>query len=98
MKVGIITKPNAKGQIVIPRALRKSLNITPKTPINIVQAGKGLLLYPINDIITEAETEPSYLEILKKTKGTWAGDDWEKTRKRRRAIELQASRKRKQTW
>jgi len=34
---------------------------------------------------------------LEKTKGAWAGDDWEETEKKRRKIELAASKRRK-TW
>ena len=39
-----------------------------------------------------------FLEVLKNTAGSWGGDDWPKTEKRRKKIELAASRKRKRTW
>lgn len=41
----------------------------------------------------------SYQKILAKTKGSWAGDDWEETEKKRRKIEIAATKKAKAaTW
>lgn len=44
-----------------------------------------------------AEGEDSYLRILVKTKGKWI-EDWAKLRKKRRTLELSASKKRKKAW
>lgn len=38
------------------------------------------------------------LKILEKTQGAWAGDDWPETARKRRKIELAASRRRKAAW
>ncbi|MBI3335730.1 MAG: AbrB/MazE/SpoVT family DNA-binding domain-containing protein [Candidatus Portnoybacteria bacterium] len=97
MKVGIIIKPNQKGQIVIPKDIRKALRITAKTPLHAIQRGYAVYLYPIKEVISEAQSEPSYLKVLERTKGTWQ-EDWEGLERRRREIELVASKKRKMVW
>ena len=48
--------------------------------------------------ITKNGRESPYADLLRKTQGAWAGDDWDKTRARRRKIELAASKKRKEAW
>lgn len=97
MKSGYITKTNQKGQIVIPKKIRDQLGIDEDTPLNVIKRGKGVHLYPIADVVTESESEDSYLEVLKKTKGTWSGN-WEETRKKRKEVELDASKQRKNSW
>lgn len=37
------------------------------------------------------ERESSYLEVLRRTQGVWADDDWLKTQTKRRKIELKTS-------
>lgn len=98
MKVGTITEPNAKGQIVIPKKIRDALNITPGKPLNLILRGGGIYVYPFEEVLSSLETEGSYLKILQKTQGAWRGDDWEKTEKRRQRIELAASNRRKRAW
>lgn len=96
MKVGIITKPNQKGQIVIPKEYRDALGINEKVPLNIILRDQALFIYPVIDVTTATERrEQDFLEILKKTKGVWAGDSWEETQKKRRKIELEAAKKRR---
>lgn len=97
MKVGVIIKPNQKGQVVIPKEFRKILGIKNNVPLNIVVRGRGIYIYPVSEVITTAESESSYLKILEKTRGKWK-EPWEKLRKKRRAVELSASKKRKQIW
>ncbi len=67
MKIGTVTKANKKGQLVIPKEIRDELNIKQGTPLNIVQRGEGVYIYPISAVVTKAEEEKSYLEILRKT-------------------------------
>lgn len=100
MKIGNIVKPNKKGQIVIPRDLRKALGIKSDIALNIVKRGDGIFIYPIKEVITFVDSENSYYKILEKTKGKWKEDqkDWENLRKKRREIELKASKKRKKEW
>lgn len=98
MKIGTITQVNQKGQIVIPKKIRDDLGIDTNVLLNLVLRGKGMYIYPVDEIITKTEQENSYVKILQKTQGAWANDDWDKTRKRRRKIELKASEKRKKTW
>ena len=98
MKVGIIAKTNQKGQVVIPQKMRKALGIEPGTVLNLVLAGRGIYLYPVEEVVTKTERENSYLKILERTQGSWKKEDWQVLRKKRRKIELSASKKRKKKW
>lgn len=98
MKVGRITTPNIKGQIVIPKEVRDALKIGVNVPLNLVIRGGGIYLYPVEEVVSKVESESSYPEILKKTQGSWSGDSWEKTERKRKRIELQESKKRKKQW
>lgn len=101
MNVGIIVTPNIKGQIVIPKKIRDDLNISAGQLFNVIVSNGGIHMYPINEVVTEEEKSNKkevFLEILKSTQGAWAGDDWPKTERRRRRIELKASRERKRAW
>lgn len=98
MKVGIITKPNEKGQIVIPKEVRAQLGINANIPLNVVVRGQSICLYPISELVSIAEVEPSYLKILERTKGAWDREPWRKIRVRRKKVELTASIRRKNTW
>jgi len=99
MKIGIITEPNKKGQIVIPKEFRKVLGITSQTPLNLVLRGGGVYIYPIDEVLTKLESESSFLSILEKTQGAWADDkSWKRTEKRRRKIEQASSLRRKKAW
>ena len=44
MKVGTITTPNAKGQIVIPKAMRETLGIERGDELVIIQIDNKILL------------------------------------------------------
>ena len=99
MKVGTITTPNAKGQIVIPKAMRETLGIDAQTHVNLVLRGGGIYIYPLNEVITKHETDNSYLKILEKTRGAFRDDkNWETVQKQRRKLELEATRKNKRAW
>ncbi len=75
MKVGTITKPNKKGQVVIPKDIREKLNINSNTSLNIIAKGKGVYLYPVKEIITEADEDSSYLDVLRETQGQYHSDE-----------------------
>jgi len=98
MKIGNITTPNAKGQIVIPKAMRDALGIDTTTNVNLVLRGNGIYIYPIAQIVAKGETVSSYNKLLEKTQGAWAGDDWDITETKRRKIELKASKKMRKPW
>ena len=98
MKVGIITKPNQKGQIVIPKKMREALGIDVNVFLNLILRGNGIYIYPVEEVITKVEKENSYFEILQKTQGSWSAEDWNLLRKKRRKIERDASKGRKQRW
>ncbi len=100
MKVGIITTPNQKGQVVIPRPYRVKLGITPQTPLNIVLRGGVLYVYPVKEVISAFETELSYEQMLKRTQGAWGPETKEEKKRgtQRRNTRLQASERRKHAW
>ena len=98
MKVGIIAKTNQKGQVVIPQKMRKALGIGAGTVLNLILAGRGIYLYPVEEVVTKTEKESSYLKILARTQGSWKKEDWESLGRRRRKVELLASKKRKKKW
>ena len=92
-----ITKPNQKGQIVIPKTMRDKLHITKDVPLSIVMRGGGIYVSPLSDIGGTAESKDAYAKILHKTKGTWA-ESWDTLEKKRRILELAASKRRKHLW
>lgn len=98
MKVGTITRSNQKGQVVIPKQMREALGIDSSVFLNLVLRGSGIYIYPVEEVVARGEKESSYLEILQKTQGAWAREDWDSLRKKRRKTELVASKKRKQAW
>jgi hypothetical protein len=49
----------------------------------------------IEEFITKLDAGSSYLQLLAKTKGTWANEDWDEVQKKRSKIELSASESRK---
>lgn len=98
MKVGSIVVTNKKGQVVIPKEVREALGISPNRPLNLILQGRGIFLYPVTEVLTKGEEESSYVEILKRTQGTWASEDLESLRATRKKLELTASRKRKEQW
>ncbi|MBU1084957.1 MAG: AbrB/MazE/SpoVT family DNA-binding domain-containing protein [Candidatus Beckwithbacteria bacterium] len=93
-----ISYPNQKGQIVIPKAFRKSLNIDNNVALNLNLTTTGIFISPVTQVLTKAFTENSYSEILKKTQGAWNNDSWSKTRIKRQKIELKAAKSRKAPW
>ena len=99
MNIGTIVTPNVKGQIVIPQKIRAALGIGVNTPLQLTQMGKSLILHPITGIVRDVNEEHAYREVLKRTAGSWAHDDWSETEKKHKKIELAASKKRKkQSW
>lgn len=97
MKVGSLINANDKGQIVIPKAMREHLGINSGVVLNIQLVGQGIYVYPVSEVIGKTEAESSYLQLLAKTRGAWAGPKARAT-KQRSALELQASAKRKRAW
>ncbi|MBL7078284.1 AbrB/MazE/SpoVT family DNA-binding domain-containing protein [Candidatus Shapirobacteria bacterium] len=99
MKIGVISKTNEKGQVVIPKYMRRQLGITNEISLNFILRGEGIYIYPVEEVLTPAQADnASYLEILKFTQGSWAKENWEGLRKKRKKIEKEASEKRKRKW
>jgi AbrB family looped-hinge helix DNA binding protein len=99
MKIGAFTTPNEKGQIVIPKEIRDALGIDTSVTLNIMQAGKGIYIYPVEEFITKADGESSYVHLLEKTKGSWGDLNKEDIiRTEKTQLELEASKKRKKVW
>jgi len=97
MKIGTFTTPNEKGQIVIPKEIRDALGIDTNVTLNIMQAGKGIYIYPVEEFVTKADEESSYIQLLEKTKGSW-GREYKDDSSKRSQLELDASKRRKKTW
>jgi AbrB family looped-hinge helix DNA binding protein len=98
MNLGIISYANTKGQVVIPKAYRDELRLNETVPLNLILIDGGILMRPVKNIVWTDKNEvknDSFLEVLKRTQGSWAGDDWNKTEKKRRKIELAAAKRRK---
>src|SRR3989337_2235628 len=98
MNFGYIVEPNSKGQIVIPKKLRKKLGITEGDPLNLGARGDGIYLQPIRMVIPKITKTDAYAKVLEKTQGTWAADDWLETEKKRKKTELKAAKERKNEW
>ena len=95
MNVGTIITPTAKGQIVIPYKMRASLGISVDSPLHLSLVGETIMMQPVRSIITTRDSNAAFRELLQKTAGAWAGDDWPKTEKKTKKLELAAARKRK---
>lgn len=100
MKVGTITKSNSKGQIVIPKDIRDTLGINDSVFLNIVARGRGVYIYPIEDVSLVSDRSDSYVRILKKTQGAWGKSSAAEIARVQscRKKELAASQKRKAQW
>lgn len=98
MKIGSFTTPNDKGQIVIPKEIREALHINPTVTLNVILAGNGIYIYPVEEFLTKAEGESSYIKLLEKTKGTWKDEKWDTLKSGKSKIELAASTSRKNSW
>lgn len=96
MNFQLYTSPNAKGQIVIPKAIRTALSIDERVMLCIKLAGNSIHITPVTGYISPEEVESSYIDLLKKTRGSWginAEKDQEKS-----LIERHASSRRKHPW
>ena len=98
MNLGIISQPNAKGQVVIPKKYRDELGLDEDTLLQITLQGNGVYIAPLENVSGSADSRKLFAEILKKTAGAWANDSWVKTAVQRKKLELAASKKRKTSW
>ncbi|MBI2551670.1 AbrB/MazE/SpoVT family DNA-binding domain-containing protein [Candidatus Uhrbacteria bacterium] len=100
MKSALITRPNDKGQIVIPKDMTEQLGIGNKIPLHLVVMGNSICIYPAWRALSAIEREraPSYMKILEKTRGAWGDDSGESLKKKKRTLELSASKKRRLAW
>lgn len=91
----LLTQPNQKGQIVIPKVLRDEMHIGEHTPLAISRQGDGLFLVPIHDIVTTKGVPSTYHALLRETRGAWGKKEELSDSK---AFEFKASTRRKQPW
>lgn len=90
---------NTKGQVVIPKKIREQLNITPDTILQVGLTANSFVFTPVKSVITLADSDSSYLQILEKTHGSWLEAEKPKKQKtNKRNLELLASKNRKQAW
>lgn len=100
MNVGTFTTPTARGQIVIPAAMRKSLGINEDTLLQIKVVGDGIYLHPAHVIPKLQGDNGALLAVLQRVKGSWGPETPEekKQAKAQRRLELAATRKSKAAW
>ena len=98
MNIGTITTTNSKGQLVIPSAIRKALNITPKVHLQIKLHGNSALITPVKDVVLAGESDDSYLQILKQTAGSWGTSTKTELAKARNILKAGVIRKSTQSW
>ena len=99
MQVGEITQVNEKGQSVIPKKIRQALGIGKNAHINWVLSGRMVYVEPVKQIVGLQDRQ-SFLEILKKTQGSWGPAtkediEWEK---KVRKFRLMAAKRRRNAW
>ncbi len=99
MKIQAIVQPNSKGQIVIPKAVRKLLGIDSETQLHLTASGQSFVVTPfVSSEFPKVITKTTYADILSSTKGTWANDSWPETANDREKIELAATKQAKKQW
>ncbi|MEK7188718.1 MAG: AbrB/MazE/SpoVT family DNA-binding domain-containing protein [Patescibacteria group bacterium] len=98
MNLGTVTRPNSKGQIVIPKKFRDELGIDKDVLLNITFQGNGFYVTPLEKSLVTSDSRKILLEVLKMTAGAWKGDDWPETEKKRRKVELAVAKKRRSAW
>ena len=99
MKIQAIVQPNSKGQIVIPKAVRKLLGIDSETQLHLTASGQSFVVTPfVTADFPKVLTKVTYADILSSTKGTWADDSWPETASAREQTELVATKQAKKQW
>jgi len=98
MKIGKLTRPNQKGQIVIPKEFRKALGINKDVTLNLILKGEGIYIFPFEKTAESTESTKAYIELLKKTQGSWGKNTFEGREKNKRNTELKGSSERKKAW
>ena|SRR5258708_8973017 len=99
MNLHTVTKPNSKGQVVIPKKFREELGINEDVLLSLTLRGNGVYITPLDKSLGTSDSKQIALEILRRTQGAWKDDDdWDKTEARRRKIELKAAEERRKLW
>lgn len=98
MNLITITKPNSKGQIVIPKRYRQELKIDENVFVNLILKSDGVLITPLNKPLTSSDSNKIFQNVLEMTAGAWKDDDWKETEQKRRQIEIKAAKARKSKW
>ena len=100
MNVGTIITPTAKGQIVIPNAIRKHLGIDQNTYLQVKLVGDGIYLQPTQTSPRIQGDNGAFLAMLRKVQGSWGPESQEekKQAKKYKRFELSAAKKNKNLW
>lgn len=94
MNLHPIITPNLKGQLIIPVAIRKSLQLSPTTPLEVQAVGNHIVLKPIKNLITADADQSQYLDALKQTAGSWSQDSLPN----KHQLEIKAVQRRRDAW
>lgn len=100
MNLPLFTQTNNKGQVVIPKSIRKKLDITQGTLLEIVVRAQGLYLYPVKTQRKNIAVHEPFLQLLKKTAGVWGNTtpNEEKRYQLQHQLEMVAAKRRQQSW
>lgn len=100
MNVGNFTTPTARGQIVIPAAMRKTLGINEDTVLQIKVVGEGIYLQPAQIMPKLQGDNGALLAVLQRVKGSWGPETPAEKRlvKAQRKLELTATKRSKTAW
>lgn len=90
-----LTNTNSKGQLVIPKKFRDELNIDEEKTLMVSLIPGAVVIRPIVDVVVDTSDKTAYLDLLKKTRGSWITKD---SGKKKKGLELRASKKRKSAW
>lgn len=97
--ISTIATTNAKGQIVIPVAMRQKLAINPQTQISISLTGDKIEMKPIKDLENNLEQKfnmTDFLQTLRKLRGAglWTDADMKEYKKYRQNEKKRAAKSR----
>jgi bifunctional DNA-binding transcriptional regulator/antitoxin component of YhaV-PrlF toxin-antitoxin module len=90
-------KSFSKGQITIPKEFREMFGLGDDFWLKIFVDKGRIVAEPTESEQNGNISNKEYLKILERTQGKWR-EDWQRLRGKRKQVELNASKKRKQAW
>ena len=86
-------------QVYLPKDLHEDLSeLALKLNVSMAELVREGVKKVVRTKRVKKYSAKEYLKILEETQGAWRRDSWPETEKRRRKIELEASKRRKASW